>query len=374
MDTDSTAIATDTTVSDVSATVTPPAATESAVATQQTKADTAPATPAEPQSRRDIIRDAMNKPSNNRGRHAAYQPREAGKFAPGSPAVPVQTQDQALQVPQRPAMIKSLKKELEPHWNNAPPELLEAFAQREADFEKGAQTWKSKAEQADAVLNEFKPYEWILRNEGTTPQAAIGPLLQTAAILRTGTPAQKAHSVANIMRQYGIPVEHISATLGQGNPAVDPQYDHLAQRFSRIEQAQMMQEQAQSQRTMSIIEQFGADPNHQHFAELQDKMLALLQTPHLLGSDLPYLSETDKLERAYQTALRLDTTLSAQVSAQQQTEQQRVERERQQAAAIAAKAAAVQVRGAPSASTVLAAVNPNDRRAVIANALRAVQH
>jgi hypothetical protein len=266
---------------------------------------------------------------------------------------------------------KSLKREYEPSWKLTAPELRQAIVQRELDYEKGATTWKAQTEQAAQVLDQFKPYEWILRNENTTPQQAIAPLLQTAAILRTGTPAQKAQAVAVTMRQFGIPIEHIQAMMGGApqNAVMDPQYNQLAQQVQQLTQAQQNQEQQNTQRALSVIEQFAADPANQHFQTLQPRMLALLQSPDLLGQDVRFMSEREKLKLAYDTALRLDPTISTQVAAQQQADAQAKARQQAQGAVNTARAAAVQVRGAPSAAPA-ATVNSNDRRAVIANALR----
>lgn len=323
------------------------------------------AAPVVPETRHDTLRRALNTP-NNRGKHAAFQPREAGKFA-GAPIRPAE-QNQA---PTRAPMIKSLRRELEPHWNTAHPELVNAFVEREAAFEKGATEWKTKAQQADSVLAAFQPYEQMLRNEGATPQSAIGPLLQTAAILRTGTPAQKAQSVAQVMQQYGIPLEHIAHMFGQAQtPVMDPHYNQLAQQVQQLTQAQQYAQQSQQQRALSVIEQFAKDPANAHFAALQPKMLALLQTPDILGPDIHMMSEREKLDLAYKTAIRLDPQLSAQVAAQQQAAA--TGKAQAQAAVSAAKRAAVSVTGAPGAS-VSPAVDPNNRRATIANALRAAQ-
>jgi hypothetical protein len=91
-------------------------------------------------------------------------------------------------------------------------------------------------------------------------------------------------------------------------------------------------------------------------------MLQLLQAPQVLG-DISHLSEREKLQLAYDTAVRLDPTIAQQVYAQQhQTMQAQNQVQR-------ARTAAVQVRGAPSASANTA-INQTDRRAVIANALR----
>jgi hypothetical protein len=91
-------------------------------------------------------------------------------------------------------------------------------------------------------------------------------------------------------------------------------------------------------------------------------MLQLLQAPQVLG-DTSQMSEREKLQLAYDTAVRLDPQLAQSLYAQQQQQSQA------QAQVQRARTAAVSVRGAPggSASPV---INQTDRRAVIANALR----
>jgi len=357
--------------------------TETPAAPAVTPTETPTETPGEPKTRREVIAEAMGKPPTNRGKHAASQPREGGKFAPGKPGLaavaPVSAQVAAPFEASEPVEIplpKSLKKEYEPHWANTPAELRAAMVQREADYEKGISNYRTQAQEAAAVLDQFKPYEWILRNEGSTPQQAIGPLLQTAAILRTGTPAQKAQSVAQVMRQFGIPVEHVSQMLG-GQPAegqsnvADPQYNALAQQVqemrSYIQQTQHQQSQSMQNRALSVIQQFAADPANSHFEAVQDRMLSLLQAPAVIGVT-PDMSESEKLRIAYDAACNLDSSVRSQLAAQQQ--QAAVAAVQSKAAVQTARAAAVQVRGAPG-SPIVAAVNPNNRRDVIANALRA---
>lgn len=324
-----------------------------------------PTPSAEPIDRREVIRAAMNgeKPTN-RGKHAQFQPRDTGKFA-GPPKFPT---------PEPPQMPKSLKRELQQHWEMAPIELRQAVYQREVDFEKGISQYKTQAQQAAEILDEFKPYEWILRNENTSPKAAISSLLQTAAILRTGTPAQKAQAAAMTMQQFGIPIEAVQALLTGGSPinqppSLNPQYNELAQQVQQLQQyvstTQQQQQQALENRAMSAIEQFASDPNNLHFEAVQDRMLTLLQAPGVLG-DLSNMTEREKLQTAYDTAVRLDPVLSAQVLAQQQAKIQA----RQQV--NNAKSAAVMVNGAPGAS-FSPAVQPNDRRSVIANAIRSLR-
>jgi len=317
----------------------------------------------EPQSRADTIREALSKNPTNRGKHAASQPRESGKFAPKEPKFP--TSD----APTRAEMPKSLRLELKDHWEKAPPELQQAIAQREADFERGINTYKSRDAEAKAITELFQPYEWMLRNENATPATAIGPLLQTAALLRTGTPQQKSHAVAQMIQQFQIPLDQVASYFGGEQPQPqDNQYNQLAQQVQQLTQhITQSQYQAQKQnesRALSVIQQFASDPANLHFEAVSDRMLQLLQAPQVLG-DTSQMSEREKLQLAYDTAVRLDPTTAQQIYAQQQQSMQAANQVQR------AKTAAVQVRGAPSASPSFV-TNQSDRRAVIANALRQV--
>jgi hypothetical protein len=267
----------------------------------------------------------------------------------------------------RAEMPKSLRLELKEHWEKAPAELQQAFAQRDADYEKGITSYKQRDAEARAITEQFAPYEWILRNEGSTPAQAIGPLLQTAALLRTGTPQQKSQAVAQMIQQFQIPLDQVAAYFGgEAPPQQDSHYNQLAQQVQQltqhITQSQYEAQKQNENRALSVIQQFASDPANTHFEAVQDRMLSLLQAPQVLG-DISHMSEREKLQVAYETAVRLDPQLAQSLFAQQQQSyaaQNQVQKARQ---------AAVQVRGAPGAS-VSGPVSQSDRRAVIANALR----
>ena len=341
-----------------------------------------PKEPKEPMSRRDMIAKAMAEvPQNKRGQHAAFQPREQGKFAPGKPEVPqdsapkqnlgtVDAPKQNLGTVDRPPMVKSLKKELEAHWNNAPPELTKAWVEREAAIERFHSESKQKLAVADELLNEFRPYEWILRNENATPAMAIRDLLKTGAILRTGTPEQKAQHLALAARQFGVPLDLVSAYAQGQQPQQDTAYQQLYEKLNQLEQQLTNTGQ---QRAMSAIQQFAADPANAHFDRLQGEIIDILHSPNLSAKAgiNDGMSEMERLSKAYQAALRYDPELSAQAIAQQQAAQAEAQRKQAAEAALKAKQTAVQVRGAPGAP-LPAAVDPTDRREVIRNALRQI--
>ena len=316
-------------------------------------------TKAEPLSRAEVIREALKKDTK--------EPKEAR--AEKAPKFPTPDR-QEKPVVQAPDMPKSLKLEMKAHWEKAPPELRQAIAQREADFERGINTYKSRDAEAKAITDLFQPYEWMLRNENATPATAIAPLLQTAALLRTGTPQQKSQAVAQMIQQFQIPLDQVASHFnGQPQPQ-DNHYNQLAQQVQQltqhITQSQYEAQKQNESRALSVIQQFAADPANAHFEAVQDRMLTLLQAPNILG-DTGLMSEREKLQLAYDTAIRLDPAISQQMFAQQQQNLQA------QSQAQRAKAAAVQIKGAPSAG-LTTALNQTDRRAVIANALRTANY
>lgn len=332
-----------------------------------------PATPPEtpkaidPKDRRDLLMREFSKPSE-RGKHAQHQPRDNGKFAgpPKFPVPPAAKSPEAVPpaapvvAPQRPEMPKSLKKELQAHWEAAHPELAAAIHQRELDYEKGVMPLKEKAKLADELMAEFQPYDMMMRAENVTPKAAISEFMRLSALLRTGSPVHKAQTVAGFMRQFGIPLEHVQQMLTSGTappqPTQDPQVSQLAQ---QVEQLKALQEQQSLARVQKEIESFAADPEHKHFAAVQPQMVLLLNAMKE-DPEMAHKPEREKLEAAYQAAIYADPQIRQQILAEQQAKQ----RTEQQIAD--ARNAAVQVTGAPSAGPA-PPVNPKDRLALLRN-------
>ena len=341
------------------------------VAPDTIEAPETPETPApekaEPQSRADTIREALAKPSSSRGKHAATQNREAGKFASNFPT-PETAAPKMAEKP-RSEMPKSLRLEMKEYWEKAPAELQQALVQRDADYEKGIAGYKTRDAEAREITEQFAPYAWILKNEGTTPAAAIGPLLQTAALLRTGTPQQKSQAVAQMIQQFQIPLDQIASYFnGEAPQPENNHYNQLAQQVQQltahITQSQYEAQKQNENRALSVIQQFAGDPANMHFEAVSDRMLQLLQAPQVLG-DTSNMSEREKLQLAYETAVKLDPAISQQFFAQQQQTMQAANQVQR------AKTAAVQVRGSPG-SSIGSVIDQSDRRATIANALRQI--
>ncbi len=324
---------------------------------------------------RDTIRRAIKTPPPV----GKERPRDvqSGKFVPANPAAPAPQQNVVPAAPSapvaaapppvvRPNMPKSLRMELQPHWEKSPQELQQAIIERESAFERGVAPLKEKAAQADRLLKQFQPYESMLKSVGSTPESAISEMLQFASIVNTGTAAQKAQALATTIRRSGVPLQHIQQFLsGQAapQPMQNPQYNDLAQQVESLKAALDAQ---QIRQVNEVIKNFSARPANKYFNALEDRISAFLQYPATLGVDTSQMNEEQLLEAAYQAAIRLDPEISRQVAAEQQANaqaRQQIEQSRN---------AAVLVHGAPE-SAPRAEPNRNDLRAVIKSAMRTAQ-
>lgn len=332
-----------------------------------------------------LIAEGKIKPASPAKQAAAAQMlRDRGKFTGKAPEQPVATQGAALPVetapPQFPPLPKWLKKELEPVWQKGPPELLQAFSKYGEDATKGIEKYKGEATQAQALLNEFKPFEQMIRAEGGTPQTAIRSLLQISSQLRTGSPQDKAQLVAQTMKQYGVPFEHIAQMFGvrltdangqpvqSSIPQTDPQIAALMREVNTLKGSIQSREQAaqaaEDARIAKIAEAFGKD--RPHFEDLKPQIAGLISGGLVQGMDT--MSESEILNAAYDMALRLNPALYEQHLAQERERAAQAERDKANQAAQTSRAAAVQVRGAPGSKS-LPAVDPKDRRSAIRHAI-----
>lgn len=276
--------------------------------------DETPATPEAPEEKAQRIRD------------------EKGKFAKTDPVI-----SEAVETPETPvkAAPNTWKKEVAEKWATLPPEVQSEVERREADFHKGIETYKQKAQFAETIERTIAPYVATIQALGVTPDVAIQGLLNADHRLRYGTPQEKSYYMAELAKSYGIDLGQIP----QGEqPPIDPTISALQQQVQQLtgyiqNQASQVQ-QAEAQTLNSTIASFAADPKHSHFESVRGHMAALLQA-----------GQAKDLEDAYEQAVYANPTTRAAMIAQQQA----VAREEAAKKAQAAKtAASVNVRARPS--------------------------
>jgi len=304
--------------------------------------DTTPAAAGEDKPAGERARDAQGRfikteAEKEAEAQAGSQPAEAAK--PPEPK-PVQTVDlpPSTWTPQAKAEYAKL------------PEVIRSeIKKREADFQKGIDQYKHLAETGNRLLAEFRPYEAIMRAKGSTPEVAMRNMLNTAYVLETGTPQQKAQLLIQAAQQYGA---DLSPYMGQSQPQEGQQPDLRAmvdqliqQRMQPIQSqfltAQQQQEQARAVETQSQIEAFRTatdekgSPKHVYFDNVRGIMASLLEAGNARSMD-----------EAYVMACRAHPEVSAALSAEQRKDSEaRQLAEQRRKAEEARRAGSVNVSG-----------------------------
>lgn len=252
--------------------------------------------------------------------------------------------------PVEPAQQQAAAIEAPTSWNaaardlftKADPALRDYIAKRDAEQQAGVaklkQAYESKAAFAETMWKQIAPYEQLLRQEGTTPDRAVASLMSTAAILRTGSPEQKATALAQVARQYGIDIGHVAHIAQTPQAGPDPAVYQVQQELARVkatlEQRQQMEQQQQQQQLVSEIESFKSSAPH--FDAVREDMAAILSS-----------GRAATLQEAYDRAVWMNPTTRALVQAETQARSESERRATQAAQVAKAKGAAVSVTGAP---------------------------
>lgn len=262
----------------------------------------------------------------------------------------------------------NLKPELRAAWDAAPPELRKWISEREAEVHKGFTRMDEERQFGKSMREAVAPYSAMIQAEGGEPVAAVKALLNTAYVLRAGSPVQKVMALQSIATQYGITPEHIAqAQAAQGqqqrvDPAVAAVQRELQQLKQSREQELAERQQAHQTQLQTEIQAFAASPGHEHFEQVKPHMAALLSNN--LAKDM---------QDAYDQAVWARPDLRQTVLAAQQQTAQQAAQTQAQARAAAAKRAAGSVAGSPGTSIPVSAPDRSLRDELRAN-LRAASH
>ena len=147
---------------------------------------------------------------------------ESGRFAAkegSAPAKPEAAPQEPAKVetPPKPAATPSVK--APQSWSTAakadfdklPPHIQAEIAKRESDVEKGFTRQDEERQFGRSLRDIINPYMPIITAEGGTPQKAVQELLNTAYLLRRGTPEQKVALFRATAQQFGIPLDRAMA-------------------------------------------------------------------------------------------------------------------------------------------------------------------
>lgn len=199
---------------------------------------------------------------------------------------------------------------------------------------------------ASTLRQTLAPYEAQIRAEGSTPEKAVGNLLNTAMALRTAPPAHKAQIVASIINDFGVPLEGLVAALQGRTP---PQSAPQPQQLDAATIAQQVEKQ--------LMERLTAQRESQLVAKYSNETESFLEKQPMHGLDGTDYSQdiredmADIIERATKRGSPMTLERAYTLAARQHPEVAKV-LERQERAAAAAKASASTQRARVAASSV----------------------
>lgn len=304
------------------------------------------------------------RPRDERGRFVSgAEKTEAPKVdAPETPVAPIKAETPAVTEVQPPAQApKALappngwSTEAKAKWHELPAEIQAAVNQREQDVAKFTSKTDEERQFGREMQRVVSPYLAQIQAEGGTPAGAVQSLLNTAYVLRNGSPQQKQQALLGVAQQFQIQLP----TPGE-QPQIPPELNALYQRINQLEgsltQWQQGSQQATQATIQSEIEAFAANPANPHFQEVKAHMAALLKEG--LAADLQ-----SAYDQACYARPDIRTTLLAQTRAEE--EQKRIAA--QKAQVDAAKRKAVSITGGPGVSAAAAPADRSLRDELLAN-------
>lgn len=260
---------------------------------------------------------------------------DKGKFAAETKPPVVSEEKTEPVTPMAKPAPNTWRKEVADKWSALPPEVQSEVERREADFHKGIEQYKSKAQIADNFEKAIAPYMATIQSLGVAPEQAASALMAADHKLRYGSPAEKSMYFAQLANSYGIDLAQVQPTQNQ---QIDPNVAYFQQKIAALEQ--QVQQQSQIGKQMedaslnSEVSQFAADPSHRHFESVKADMARLLQA-----------GAAETLKDAYEQAIWINPASRAAMIAEQQAS---VKEEANQKAQAAKAAASVNVKARPS--------------------------
>jgi len=281
-----------------------------------------------------------------------------GKEAPGAPQAapgtpgPTQPTNGALPpappAPLAPALQApaSWSPSAREHWKTVAPAVQQEIARRESEMARYVNEMAPARNIAERFTQTIQPFLGTIQAEGVDPLTAVRNLMQVTQTLRSGTQYEKASTLAQIVRVYGVDIASLDAALvGQAPPPEsqqqsNPQYvqqavqQALAPLYQAAQSRQNQLVQAAEGEARSELEAFAADPANEFFNDLRVEMADIIELGERRGRDI-------SIADAYKQAAMLHPEVSKVMLARQQGVNARQLTQNAQRA----RSAAVSVRG-----------------------------
>jgi hypothetical protein len=242
-------------------------------------------------------------------------------------------------------------------WASLPDDVRASILKREADAHKEFTAPDGALRLGREVKEIVTPYMAQIQAEGATAPQAIASLLNTAHILRTGTPEQKKALILNTAKQFGVDI----GAVQEEQEYVDPT---IAQLKSQVEELKRLADpnyirstltkEMESTKIQSDIAAFASNSANVHFETVKPLMASILNA-----------GQAKDLKEAYDMACMANPTIRSTLEAAKAAE---TEAKRKQEI-MAKKRAASSVTGSSAVPSNAKATNP---KSSVEDDLRAV--
>jgi hypothetical protein len=238
-------------------------------------------------------------------------------------------------------------------WAALPQPVREEVARREREADEAMGQSAGARRFAHEFGRVVSPYQAMIAAEGGDALGAVNSFFQTAALLRTGAPQQKAALVADLIQRFGVPIEALDGILAgqpQQRPGLAPEVEQLlAQRMAPVERLMQSLEQRRAEGEQRLNRDVATElsafatatdasgkPVNEFFNDVKQDMGELLTAASRRGADMT-------LAQAYERACAIHPEVGKIVAERKL----RAAAAAQAAAATQARRASVGVSGSP---------------------------
>lgn len=277
----------------------------------------------------------------------------------------IEGKEEAKPAPVTDRAPQSWKPAVREHWPKLPAEVRAEVNRRELEIQRTLSGTAQVRKFAQDFAGIVQPVAHLIRQQGSTPLAAVHNLFNTAASLMTGSADQKAAIIAEIIGNYNVDIKILDAVLSQqiergggrlpsqpnseGPPAwAQPLFGFMQE----VQGVRQQHEQRLIEEADELILTFQDKP---YFEDVRADMSDILEMAANRGRKIT-------MDEAYDMAIKLHPEISKIVG------QRAAAANSENGSLKKKKGAASTVSGAPSGSNVGANKKPANRREAIEQA------
>lgn len=256
-------------------------------------------------------------------------------------------------------------------WSKLPPEIRAEVNRRELQIQQTLSQTDNVRKFANDFAQVVQPYAHLIRQQNSTPLAAVDNLMKTTARLMTGNMEDKATVVAEIIGNHGIDIRVLDKILGgigveegklkgrvQSQQERPPAWAEPILGFmSTVQQRQAQVEQQAKEEAARAVESFADKP---FFEDLREDIADIMEVAARRGRTLT-------LDQGYDLAVKQRPDIAGIIS-QRQKASGASDVSKAAATLARARRAASTVHGGPSGSKISNKGEPQSRREAIERA------